>query len=452
MTTYFHTQIVFCKKSFVGFGVLVFLWLIFILLLFSFSSISQNLGNSPYSQFGIGDLANTAFIRNMAMGNTGTSLAHPNFINNKNPALLTRNKLTIFEASLVGQNKKITKGALSQRSGGANISYLAFAFPLHQKWTSSVGLKPFSNVNYNVSFIDTSVAIPDDSTVLYTYQGDGGITQLYWANGIEILKGLSIGINISYLFGSIINESVSQLIVDDLPDRYKMAFHTRTTLSDFIFKTGIAYRQKISGKTWFNIGTAYDFGSKINISKYNAKRDFTIQRQEENNFGFNQIISTDTIMKDSSGFVKLPDRFQFGLGIDNPGHWSVAADFSTYNWSSFRDFNVSSQTLPNSFTISLGGELIPDIRSVNNYLKRITYRAGFSYSKTPIELKNQQIDDIGINFGVSLPVRKSKSYLNLAFIAGRRGTTSNGLIKEQYFRAYAGISINDKWFVRRKVD
>ncbi|MBW8048862.1 MAG: hypothetical protein FVQ77_00680 [Cytophagales bacterium] len=416
---------------------------------------AQDLGNSPYSQFGIGDLTNTAFIRNIAMGNTGTSLAHPNFINNKNPALLTRNKLTIFEASLVGQNKKITTESLSQRDGSANVSYLAFAFPLHQKWTSSVGLKPFSNVNYSVSFvrpifIDTSVATPDDDTVSYTYRGNGGITELYWTNGIEILKGLSIGINISYLFGSIINESVSQLIVDDVP--YKMAFHTRTTLSDFIFKTGIAYRQKISGKTWFNIGTAYDFGSKINISKHNAKRDFTIQRQVEDNFGFDQIISTDTIMNDSLGNVKLPGRFQFGLGIDNPGHWSVAADFSTYNWSSFRDFNVSSQTLQNSYTISLGGELIPDIRSVNNYLKRITYRTGFSYSKTPIKLKNQQIENIGINFGVSLPVRKSKSHLNLAFIIGQRGTTSNGLIKERYFRIYAGISINDKWFVRRKVD
>ena len=411
---------------------------------------AQDLGNSPYSQFGIGDLANTAFIRDIAMGNTGTSLAHPDFINNKNPALLTQNKLTIFEASLVGQYKKITKEALSQKTGGANISYLAFAFPLHQKWTSSVGLKPFSTVNYKDSLVDT--VFNNTSVVSYTYQGDGGITQLYWANGIEILKGLSIGINISYLFGSIINESVSQLIVDDVPDRYKMTFHTRTTLSDFIFKTGIAYRQKISGKTWFNIGTAYDFGSKINISKRNAKRDFTIQRQEESNFGFYQTISTETIMNDSSGIIKLPDRVQFGAAFNKPNHWSIAADFSMDNWSAFRGFDDSSQVLQNRYTFGLGGELTPDIRSVNNYLKRITYRAGFSYSKTPIRLKNQQIDDIGINFGISLPVRKSKSHLNLAFIAGRRGTTSNGLIKERYFRVLAGISINDKWFVRRKVD
>ena len=389
------------------------------------------------------------------MGNTGTSLAHPNFINNKNPALLTRNKLTIFEASLVGQYKKISKTDQSQKNGGANINYLAFAFPLHKKWTSSVGLKPFSTVNYNVSFvrsifIDTSGAIPDDSTVLYIYQGDGGITQLYWSNGIEILKGLSIGIKASYLFGSIMNESISQIIVNDIPDRYKMAFHTRTTYFDLILKAGMAYRKKISGKVYFNIGTAYDFGSKINLSKYNAKRDFTIQRQEKI-FGFYQIISTDTIMNDSSGIVKLPDRFQFGLSFNKPNHWSIAADFSMDNWSAFRDFDDSGQVLQNSYTFELGGELIPDIRSVNNYLKRITYRAGFSYSKTPIEFKNQQLDDIGINFGVSLPVRKSKSHLNLAFILGQRGTTSNGLIKERYFRIYAGISINDKWFVRRKV-
>lgn len=409
---------------------------------------AQNFGNSPYSKFGIGDISNTVFIRNIAMGNTGTSQSHPNFINNMNPALLSRNKLTIFEASLVGQFKLIKNTDQSQKVGWANINYMAFVFPISGKWASGVGLLPYSTVNYNSSFTDN--VINDTLDVTYIYKGSGGINQLFWSNGIEIFKGFSVGIKISYLFGFITNESISQLIVDGKPNKYKLSYNTRTSFSDFILKSGIAYQKKIFDKIYFNFGAAYDFGSKISISKYNAKRFTTIQRWGWDS-GYDFLV-TDTIQNNIKGKIKLPDGYQFGIGVTKPNHWSVAADFSNNNWSAYRDFNDSTQTFQNSFIFSFGGELTPDIQSVNNFLKRITYRAGFSYSKTPIKLNNQQIYDIGINFGVSLPVGKRKSNISLALILGQKGTASNELIKEQYFRAYAGVSINDKWFVRRKVD
>ena len=77
---------------------------------------------------------------------------------------------------------------------------------------------------------------------------------------------------------------------------------------------------------------------------------------------------------------------------------------------------------------------------------------GFNYQKTPYLVNQQEIDDFGINFGVTFPLRNI-SRLSLAFKVGERGTTDNDLIQERYYRAYLGITVNDnKWFIRRKFD
>jgi hypothetical protein len=54
-----------------------------------FGSKAQNNTNSPYSKFGIGDLANTSYGRNTAIGGTGIGIRDQFFLNLKNPASLT---------------------------------------------------------------------------------------------------------------------------------------------------------------------------------------------------------------------------------------------------------------------------------------------------------------------------------------------------------------------------
>jgi hypothetical protein len=45
-----------------------------------------------------------------------------------------------------------------------------------------------------------------------------------------------------------------------------------------------------------------------------------------------------------------------------------------------------------------------------------------------------------------LPVSGTFSSMNLGIEYGSRGTTSNGLIKEDYFSINIGLLFNDKWF------
>jgi hypothetical protein len=152
--------------------------------------------------------------------------------------------------------------------------------------------------------------------------------------------------------------------------------------------------------------------------------------------------------------MRLPAQYKFGVSIDSPLRWALAADFSYQNWSNFKDFDVR-ETLDNSYTLAVGGEFIPDITSVSNYFRRMTYRTGINFSKTPISVNGEQLNDFGINFGTSLPVGRGISDLNLAFTWGQRGTLKSNLIKEQYFRISLGFTLNglyDGWFVKQKID
>ena len=60
-------------------------------------------------------------------------------------------------------------------------------------------------------------------------------------------------------------------------------------------------------------------------------------------------------------------------------------------------------------------------------------------------INNKNLDDFGINFGVSLPVGNA-SLFNLGFKFGQQGTTSDGLIKENYLKLNLGMTFNDRSF------
>ena len=108
--------------------------------------------------------------------------------------------------------------------------------------------------------------------------------------------------------------------------------------------------------------------------------------------------------------------------------------------------------MANSIGLSVGGYITPNPDAVKGYMNAVTYRAGFHYNETYLNIRNNQLTDVGISFGVSLPIRRSLSQLNLGLVAGSRGTTEAGLIKENYLNLSIGFSLNDKWFVKRTID
>jgi hypothetical protein len=81
----------------------------------------------------------------------------------------------------------------------------------------------------------------------------------------------------------------------------------------------------------------------------------------------------------------------------------------------------------------------------------VAYRAGFNYKKLGLVIRDTEINEYGISFGVSLPIGLRLSNVNLGFEIGKRGTTDNNLVKENFYNFRLSLSLNDKWFKKQKI-
>src|SRR6478752_6574672 len=75
---------------------------------------------SPFSSFGIGEYYGNAMAHNQGMAGVGMSNPNSWFLNNQNPALLTFNRLTTFEAGYIGEIKKIRNADTKEKNGNGN--------------------------------------------------------------------------------------------------------------------------------------------------------------------------------------------------------------------------------------------------------------------------------------------------------------------------------------------
>ncbi len=105
---------------------------------------------------------------------------------------------------------------------------------------------------------------------------------------------------------------------------------------------------------------------------------------------------------------------------------------------------------------------MPKINSISSYWDRVTYRGGLRFEKIGLAVDGSgtganftSIDDFGMSFGLGLPL-KQLSTVNLGFEYGKRGTTSNNLIEENYFNVRLSLSLTASgaqgWFRKRKID
>ncbi len=394
--------------------------------------------DSPYSIIGIGVTKDRGVVYNDNMGGLGISNGKAWTLNTINPALLSLNTFTSFEGGMQIENRTLRNSTSSQENATGGLKYLNFGFPIKSnKWTMAFGVMPYSNVSYNMTS-RTDVENKEEAIVYNSFEGSGGINQLYMANGWKLMDQLSVGVRVSFLFGSTVDETFSIPYETDTAGSpltfLTTDYYRASRYSDFLLEGGIHFNQKLGKKTKLNLGLIYELPSNITTIRSSHIDSYYLS---------NTIVASDTLLDDIRGKTYIPGKLGGGISFENPMKWTVGMDFYVQDWSKFKTDFSDDFTLQNSYKVIVGGEFTPDITSVNSYLKRVTYQAGFSYKKTPYFINNQDISDFGINFGVSLPVGGA-SLLNVGGCVGHMGSTSNGLIRENYFKLLLGVTINDR--------
>ena len=82
------------------------------------------------------------------------------------------------------------------------------------------------------------------------------------------------------------------------------------------------------------------------------------------------------------------------------------------------------------------------------------YRCGLNVSKSYFKVNEERVGKMAIDAGFGFPLKKglNPTVVNVGFEYGKTGNTDNGLIKEQYFKGIINVTINERWFAKRKLE
>jgi len=413
----------------------------------------QSLTNSPYSRYGIGEIDSRGFSMNKSMGNLSTSLRKPNQINYLNPASIGAQDTMsfIFDIGISGISKTLSNSSANSLYQNFYFDHLAMSFPLKRWWFVSVGLVPYSRKGYNIQTIEPDV-VNDTTDAVYNFYGNGGINQLYLSNSFSIYKNIHVGLNISYLFGSI--EQYNILSLDD-KNSYSTVNIDKSTLKKIAFDFGLQYTGTINTKYFYTFGFVYS-----NKIAFNAtQKSTTLMTTNFIYYGTNVLDYlalytnfADTVKStvNNNYNIEIPTKLSFGLSGGIKNKLTAGFDISIQDWTGIKTLDMDGNSAKD-INYNFGVEYIPNKFALRNYINLINYRAGFYYNTGHLKLNNEQISSYGITFGVGLPIA-NKTTINLFYNYGVRGTTNNGLIEEKYHLFGINLTLYDFWFLKYKYE
>lgn len=402
--------------------------------------------NSPYSQLGLGTIQQNTFAVNRALGRSSIAYRSPFNINVTNPASYSAIKLTTFETAVIANGLWLSDANNTQRTGSASLAYLSFAFPIAKYWGSSIGLLPYSTLNYDL----TSQVDQGLFDIKYRSIGQGTIYQAYWGNGFSY-KGFSAGFNIGYLFGTTNKERRTELlnkdsVIVDVENSFGNLEFEELTVGGFRWDFGLQYEHKIKDNLAVVIGLS---GEQVN--KVNAENNYTYHRAFITENGGQPF---DTLQQRflGDGKLSLPSKLGIGLSLKKGRDWLITTDVQFEQWEQFKLLETTDNLFTNSMQFGLGFDFIPDTKAITKFWKVANYRLGAFYNTGNIIINDQKITQYGATFGMSVPIRRAASRLNVSMEIGQRGTTDNGLVRETFFNTTFGFTLNDQWFIKRRYD
>lgn len=411
-----------------------------IIFMINISVVGQSDLSSPYSRFGLGDIytgSPNTMLR--GMGGVANAMSDRCLLNSSNPASYASiDTLSfLFDAGFYLKAATFSTSKLSESGSNASFDYASVGLSATKRWKLGFGIMPYTNREYNVITEHNDLGKYNVS-----FQGEGGLNRVFFANGVKITKDLSVGVTVSYIFGTLFDNTSIYYPDSTYFLNGKRSIEMR--VNDFKFDYGVLYRLPID-KYNITIGATYSQGSKIA-----SKRDLFIRNMFK---GFeNQIespIDTLKYIENENVNIKVPGGFGVGVTFDKGDGWVVGADFNWTGWKGFT-MNGVNDSLQNSWNVAVGGSYKPEATSISKYYKKITYRAGFHFDQTYYNIYGKSINKYGLTFGFGLPVPRSLTSFNVAFEIGSMGTIKNDLVKENYFNISISMSIHDRWFIKKK--
>ena len=417
----------------------------FVMATLTTSAFAQSNTNSPYSQFGLGDLTDQSVSFNKGMNGVGLAMRRGNEVNPMNPASYSAiDSLTmLFDAGLSGQitnyNENGTK--LNGKSGG--FDYVVGLFRAFKNVGVSFGVLPYSNIGYK--YYSTETLNDVQTAISTTNEGNGGLHQLFIGTGIRPIKPLSIGVNLSYLWGEY-NRSVassSSSSINTLTKQYS------ADISSYKLDFGAQLELPVSKNDNFTLATTWTPGHSL-------KADAILATTSTN--PSTSISQSDTAIINNA--LSIPTAFGFGLAYNHAQNLRVGADLQIQKWGSIDypeytngTYALKSGLLKDSYRFNLGAEWTPRPLG-RKFLQRVRYRAGVGMA-TPYYYINgkEGPKEISASLGFGIPIMNGYNARSILSISGQFvHRSADNMIKENMFRLNIGFTFNERWFAKWKVE
>lgn len=412
-------------------------------MLIAMMAAAQTSTNSPYTRYGFGQLSDQSFGNSKAMGGISYGLRNGLQINASNPASYSAvDSLTfLFDAGLSLQNANFQEAGTKTNAKNSTFDYIAMQFRIIKGLGFTAGFLPYSNVGYSMSKtnVEGNDGYGHEVTTLNTYKGEGGLHQVFIGLGYQVYKGLSVGANISYLYGDITHTASTAF---NYANAFTSVHSNKISVKDYKLDLGIQYSHEFAQKHKVNLGVVYSNGHDLNSTGYKYRETFLTDNSYQP-----QTQSVDTIKNAFS----IPTTFGVGATYVYDNRLTVGFDYTMQNWEDIKFFNEKGKFL-NRSKISLGAEYLPAPYS-RNYLNRIRYRIGAHYADPYTKVNDYDgAREYGVSFGFGLPLFQNRSLLNISGQYIKVSPKVKGMLEENYLRVNIGLTFNERWFMKWKVD
>lgn len=405
-----------------------FIFILFIINgLYSFSQSSGSL----YSAYGIGNLQPLAAGVLDGLGGAGVGLRSPHFINTVNPAanvFMQAPATMMLDAGVYTEAAYTRNNESSALQGGGGLSHLVLWMQPNKYWGTTLGLMPYSEVKYNIKAARFNEILAANYDV--TYKGSGGLNRFFWSNAFQPVKNLSVGMNLSFLFGAI--ERTENFTTEASLDAFSTL--SKTNFADMLVDVGLQYGFRIQGNQLV-LGATFQPGSDMSSNENSWLYSASGEELEQ-----------ETL---SRSVYRLPMRTGFGISW-NTKRLLLTSDITFEQWSTAQ-LNTENE-LNNTTKLALGAEWTLTESSYLFYQKPLIFRTGFFVQNHHQMVEGNTFPLWGFSAGASIPVRRKMHHLSINYSFQQRGTINDDLLLESIHRFTLNINLRDIWFQQRKFD
>jgi hypothetical protein len=394
---------------------------------------------SPYSQYGLGILADQSLSTARGMGGLAYGMRNGRQINMQNPASYSAvDSLTmIFDVGFSTRISNFKEGGKSVNAKTGSLDYAVASFRLLKHVGLSAGIVPFSTIGYDYQSRDKSTS----TTELYT--GDGGFSQVFLGLGWEFAKGFSLGFNMSYFWGDY--EKAVGVQNDDGTVNIMSRTYS-TSISNWKLDLGAQWHQQLNANNELTIGATASVGHKLHATA-------EVKTLTTNTLTGVTLSPAATTVENA---FSLPWMFGVGATWVNKKSLTLGADYSLQRWGAL-DYPVydsrGNYSLLNNYyrdrhKVTAGGEWIPNPMG-RKYYHQMRFRLGASYATPYYKIKGSDgPSEFSLTAGLGLPISRSMVNISGQWIR----SAASGYITENAFRINVGITFNERWFAKWKVE